>query len=108
MTSLPSLRKKILRSFIVLITLYGGLGGVLLSSVYLSSATTPRVIHVNYDSISAADRMAGRISGMVTAHNVRKYPAPRLRAAGGEGFHAGAWAPRWKRSATRRALWLQS
>lgn len=57
MNSLPTLRRKIFRSFSFLIGLYGALGLFLVICVFLASATTPKIIHVNYDSISAAHKM---------------------------------------------------
>jgi NtrC-family two-component system sensor histidine kinase KinB len=57
MDTLPTLRRKIFRSFSFLIGLYGALGLFLVSCVFLASATTPKIIHVNYDSISAAHKM---------------------------------------------------
>ncbi|MGZ3710999.1 MAG: ATP-binding protein [Bdellovibrionota bacterium] len=57
MNALPTLRRKIFRSFSFLIGLYGALGLFLVICVYLASATTPKIIHVNYDSISAAHQM---------------------------------------------------
>ena len=57
MNTLPTLRSKILRSFSFLIVLYGALGLFLVICVFLASATTPKIIHVNYDSISAAHQM---------------------------------------------------
>ena len=56
-TSLPSLRKKILKSFWMIALLYGVLGVFLVMSVQIASRTTPTMIHVNYDSIAAADQM---------------------------------------------------
>ena len=58
MTSLPTLRRKIFRSFGFLIGLYAVLGFLLLASVRISTKTTPKMLHLNYDSISAANRMS--------------------------------------------------
>ncbi len=57
MEALPTLRGKILKSFTFLIGLYGALGLFLVICVYMANATTPKIIHVNYDSISAAHQM---------------------------------------------------
>jgi PAS domain S-box-containing protein len=57
MTFLPSLRAKILKNFFVLVAVYAILGLILVFSVFLASSTTPKLIHVNYDSIAAATRM---------------------------------------------------
>ncbi len=57
MTALPALRRKILKSFSVVVALYGLLGLLLVASVVISSKTTPRLLHVNYDSIAAANQM---------------------------------------------------
>ena len=56
-TSLPSLRRKILRSFWAMVLLYGVLGCFLVISVQIASRTSPKMIHVNYDSIAAANQM---------------------------------------------------
>ena len=55
--ALPSLRRKILRSFLMTILLYAVLGMILVASVFISSGTTPRLLHRNYDSISASGQM---------------------------------------------------
>jgi two-component system, NtrC family, sensor histidine kinase KinB len=57
MNALPTLRSKVIKYFSVLIGLYAGLGLFLLICVLLASATTPKMIHLNYDSISAASQM---------------------------------------------------
>ena len=57
MVSLPSLRRKILRSFLVMILLYAGLGVFLVVSFLIATAATPKLLHVNYDSIAAASQM---------------------------------------------------
>jgi len=55
--ALPSLRRKILRAFSVMIFLYGILGAFLVAGVLISTGTTPRMIHRNYDSIAASEQM---------------------------------------------------
>ena len=57
MTALPALRRKILKSFSVVVGLYALLGLLLVASVVISSKTTPRLLHINYDSIAAANIM---------------------------------------------------
>jgi two-component system, NtrC family, sensor histidine kinase KinB len=57
MTALPTLRRKIIKYFSVIIGLYAALGFFLVVCVFLASATTPRLLHVNYDSIAAAHQM---------------------------------------------------
>jgi PAS domain S-box-containing protein len=57
MNALPTLRRKILRSFSLMILLYAGLGVFLMISVLIASGTTPKLLHVNYDSIVAATQM---------------------------------------------------
>ena len=53
----PPLRRKILKSFLWIILSYILLGLVLMSAVFFASSLTPKLIHVNYDSIAAAQRM---------------------------------------------------
>jgi len=57
MATIPTLRRKILRAFSIVVLLYAGLGVVLVISVLLASNTTPRVQHLNYDSILASTQM---------------------------------------------------
>jgi NtrC-family two-component system sensor histidine kinase KinB len=57
MTSLPTLRRKIFKSFSVVVALYAVLGALLVMSVNIASKTTPKLLHVNYDSIAAAHQM---------------------------------------------------
>ncbi len=68
-TALPSLRKKILKSFLAIVFLYGVLGLFLVVSVQIASRTSPRIIHVNYDSIAAADRMDDALIALKDPHS---------------------------------------
>jgi len=57
-TVLSPLRKKILRSFLAIVALFGVVGiFLILSSVFIMGGTTPKMIHSNYDSIVAARKM---------------------------------------------------
>lgn len=56
-SSLPPLRRKIRRSFFVLVGLYAALGIFMVTSVFLAGGMSPKLIHVNYDSIAATGRM---------------------------------------------------
>ena len=67
MTSLPTLRRKILSSFSMVVALYAALGILLMMSVKIASKTTPKLLHVNYDSISSAYKMN-------TAWSALQYP----------------------------------
>ena len=53
----PPLRRKILRSFLAVIALYGTLGTLIMIALYFASGITPTLIHVNYDSIAAVAQM---------------------------------------------------
>ncbi|MFO1518077.1 MAG: ATP-binding protein [bacterium] len=53
----PPLRRKILKSFLWVIAAYGLLGFLLIGAVFFASGLTPKLIHVNYDSISAVQHM---------------------------------------------------
>jgi len=64
MSRLPSLRRKILRSFSLLVALYAFLGFLLVIAVSIASRNTPRALHRNYDSISALQQMAEAWSAM--------------------------------------------
>ncbi len=58
MTVLPPLRKKILRGYLSFIAVFGVMCTFLiLSSVYMATSITPKMIHANYDSIEAARKM---------------------------------------------------
>ncbi len=70
-TSLPSLRRKILQSLWLIVLLYVVLGVFLLVSVQIASRTSPRMIHVNYDSIAAADQMREAVGAL---KNPTSYP----------------------------------
>src|SRR5262249_35751579 len=56
-TYFPPLRRKILKSFLVVIAAYGLLGFLLIGAVFFASSFASKLIHVNYDSISAAHHM---------------------------------------------------
>jgi len=55
--SLPTLRQKIFRSFLIMILLYTGFAICLMISVAISGRNSPKMLHENYDSIVAAARM---------------------------------------------------
>jgi NtrC-family two-component system sensor histidine kinase KinB len=55
--TLPPLRKKILRHSFVLVALSILLGTFMMVAVFLASGITPRLIHLNYDSIAASREM---------------------------------------------------
>ena len=57
MNALPSLRRKIFRSLSIMVLIYAGFGVFLMLGVMLSRNTSPKIIHVNYDSIAASERM---------------------------------------------------
>lgn len=57
MTSVPTLRRKIFKAFSIILFLYAIFGTFLVVSVFLAGSTTPRMIHINYDSIAAAIQM---------------------------------------------------
>src|SRR4051812_27283939 len=61
---LPSLRKRILRSFLILVMVYSVLGVFLVLGVVTSSRTTPKLLHVNYDSIASANLMQEALDGV--------------------------------------------
>jgi NtrC-family two-component system sensor histidine kinase KinB len=72
MTSLPTLRRRILQGFLWVVVLYAFLGSLLVLSVFISSGTTPKLLHLNYDSISAATQMREAWNGLGSPD---KYPA---------------------------------
>lgn len=78
MTSLPSLRRKILRSFWVVALLYGLLGLFLVISIQIASRTSPKMLHVNYDSIAAADQMKEALAAI---KDPKSYPSLDLKSA---------------------------
>lgn len=57
MMPLPPLRRKILFNFLLVVGLYGGFGTFLMSATFLASRITPEMIHLNYDSIAAAQKL---------------------------------------------------
>ena len=64
MTALPTLRRRILHGFLWVVVLYAFLGSLLVGSVFISSKTTPKLLHLNYDSISAAMQMQEAWNGL--------------------------------------------
>ncbi|MCE9626222.1 MAG: PAS domain-containing protein [Deltaproteobacteria bacterium] len=53
----PPLRRRIFRGFFAVIAVNLILGSFLISAVFFASGLTPKLIRVNYDSISAANQM---------------------------------------------------
>jgi NtrC-family two-component system sensor histidine kinase KinB len=70
--ALPTLRRKILRSFLGFLALYGVLGLFLVIGVRIASGTSPKMIHVNYDSIAAAVQMRQALDELKSPSN---YPS---------------------------------
>ncbi|HAR42715.1 MAG TPA: hypothetical protein DCS07_08835 [Bdellovibrionales bacterium] len=62
--ALPSLKAKLLQSFSFLVILYAVLGLILVAAVIMASRNTPKVIHLNYDSIAAIGRMQEALSAL--------------------------------------------
>ncbi len=56
-STLPSLRERILKSFLGLVALYGLVGVLLIMAFFFASGLTPRFLRKNYDSIAAAQTM---------------------------------------------------
>ena len=54
---LPPLRRRIISRFLIIVGLYAIFGIVMIAAVFFASRMTPRLIHVNYDSIAAANQM---------------------------------------------------
>ena len=48
---LPPLRRKVLKSFLLIVALYGVFGNFFLFALFLASGVTPTILHGNYDSI---------------------------------------------------------
>ncbi len=58
MRTFPPLRKKILRGYLIILTILGIAGGLLvLAAVFAGTGLAPQVIHRNYDSIEASRKM---------------------------------------------------
>jgi PAS domain S-box-containing protein len=56
--SLPPVRKRVFRHSLGIVALYVVVGIFMMAAVFLASSTTPKAIHLNYDSISAASKMS--------------------------------------------------
>jgi PAS domain S-box-containing protein len=54
---LPPLRKRIVSRFLLIVGLYALFGIFMLIAVGITSRMTPRLVHMNYDSIAAANQM---------------------------------------------------
>lgn len=63
---LPPLRKKIVSRFLIIAALYAVFGIVMILAVLLTSKMTPKLIHVNYDSIAAERQMSEAWQGIVS------------------------------------------
>jgi two-component system, NtrC family, sensor histidine kinase KinB len=85
--ALPTLRRKILRSFLVIVILYGILGVFLVAAVVIASGTTPKLLHVNYDSIQAGIQMKDSWSAL-------RHPEDRTARADAE------WRAQFEQSLT--------
>jgi NtrC-family two-component system sensor histidine kinase KinB len=79
--ALPTLRRKILRSFLGILGLYGVLGFFLVIGVKIASGTSPKMIHVNYDSIAAAAQMRQAIDELKNPENYPKKAKEQNRAS---------------------------
>ncbi len=55
--SYPPLRKIVFKHSLLIIGLYTLVGVVMMGAVFLASGITPKLIHLNYDSIAAATQM---------------------------------------------------
>jgi PAS domain S-box-containing protein len=69
--SLPPLRRKVFGNSLFLLALFIGVGIVMMIAVVLASGVTPRLIHLNYDSIQAAAQMD---RAWVALHHLPEYP----------------------------------
>jgi PAS domain S-box-containing protein len=83
--ALPTLRRKILRSFLWIVLLYGILGFFLMIAVRIASGTSPKMIHVNYDSIAAASEMKQALSA---ARNPENFPDFSMKEISARFEHA--------------------
>src|SRR5262245_2907998 len=61
---LPPLRKKVFRHSLQIVALYIVVGIFMMGAVFLASGITPKAIHLNYDSISAAMQMQHAWNGL--------------------------------------------
>ena len=57
MIFLPTMRRQIFNSFLVIIGVFGVMGGVMLAALSVTSNTGPAMLHLNFDSIEAAEKM---------------------------------------------------
>jgi NtrC-family two-component system sensor histidine kinase KinB len=62
---LPPLRRSIFRHSLAMIALYSLVGVFMMMAVFLASGVTPKLIHLNYDSILAARQMTSAWQGLL-------------------------------------------
>src|ERR1035437_2790650 len=62
--ALPPLRKIFFRRFLIMTGIFGCVGIFLIGAVFLASGITPKAIHLNYDSIAAANEMRGALASL--------------------------------------------
>ena len=54
---LPPVRTNVFKHSLLIVGVYIVVGIFMMIAVFLASGTTPKAIHVNYDSIAAANQM---------------------------------------------------
>ena len=68
---LPPVRKTVFRHSLLLVAVYVCVGIFMMVAVFLASGTTPKAIHLNYDSIAAVNQMQQAWDGI---KNHAQYP----------------------------------
>lgn len=87
LSPLPPVRKKVFRHSLQIVGLYVGVGGFMMTAVFLASGITPKAIHLNYDSISAASRMKDAWNAL---RNPEQHP----------GNSSSAWVDQFEKAIT--------
>jgi two-component system, NtrC family, sensor histidine kinase KinB len=75
--TLPPMRRKILRSFLIMVMLYGIVGVLMMAAVFLASGITPKALHSNYDSIWAASQMNDALVALRHPDEYKRIPSVR-------------------------------
>ena len=76
MIVLPTMHKRIRRTFLRLVLLFGALGALLLAGISIAGRVPSELIRMNYDSIAYAQEMVRAMNGIRFPELYREYDGP--------------------------------
>ena len=77
--ALPTFRRKILSYMLLVVAVFGGLGLVMIVALAVSGSVPPALIHLNYDSIEAADHMKEAWTALRLPTEFARLPQPQAQ-----------------------------